>query len=175
MFSRPCFQDRADRRRGQVFHASEYRNTVHLPKSRADVNPPRVFLKTVCSSGGARAGGVFVGTESCVFKLLSVGVNFDHAESDALRNNFESHFVRKLNCFVRSEGGTYVNIADGQPEKRIAHKPADGKRRQPRAETRSAMRISDSGKLTEAGRVRTPSAFGLRVDLLSVMIKPSLF
>ncbi len=36
--------------------------------------------------------------------------------------------MRKLNCFVRSEGGTYVNIADGQPEKRIAHKPADGKK-----------------------------------------------
>ena len=87
------------------------------------------------------AGGVFVGTEGCVFKLLSVGVNFDHAESNALRNNFESHFVHKLNCFVRSEGGTYVNIADGQPEKRVAHKPADGKKTA--APRRNALRNAD--------------------------------
>jgi len=79
----------------------------------------------------------------------------------------------RVSSGVRAE---HMSISlTGSPRSVLRTSPPTAKRRQPRAEMRSAMRISDSGKLTEAGRVRTPSAFGLRVDLLSVMIKPSLF
>ena len=112
-------------------------------------------------------------TKSNINSIISIRTKFidkDSANQDKITEQLKTEYTNPELISVSSVGPTM-----GKELFKNSLSPPTAKRRQPRAEMRSAMRISDSGKLTEAGRVRTPSAFGLRVDLLSVMIKPSLF